>query len=166
MKLRYSPILLLVCLFIATILSCKKPADGAVIPDILPLETQNGANTFGALVNDKVFLPKGNSTQVLHASIEKGVLSIVAKNQSTNEDMAIALTNFEGVEHYYIAVDSEEINYSLSNEKYIAINGKISIKKFDTANKIISGSFFFKGKEIKTGKIVAISDGRFDVRYN
>jgi hypothetical protein len=43
--------------------------------------------------------------------------------------------------------------------------GKLTITKYDKINRIISGRFFFTGKDAVTGKIVNITDGRFDIKY-
>ena len=52
--------------------------------------------------------------------------------------------------------------------RYDAIDnnsGELKIKKFDTGNRIISGTFFFTGTDNSTGQTVNITEGRFDIRY-
>lgn len=44
-------------------------------------------------------------------------------------------------------------------------NGILTITRFDPVNFIISGTFSFKAKEINTGEIVEITEGRFDMQY-
>ncbi|MCW3074373.1 MAG: hypothetical protein JWP69_1442 [Flaviaesturariibacter sp.] len=51
-------VLIAVASLMLTSVSCKKDKDNDKLPPI----TQNGANTFGCLVNGKVWLPKGYST--------------------------------------------------------------------------------------------------------
>jgi hypothetical protein len=41
--------------------------------------------------------------------------------------------------------------------------GKIHFTKIDTLNRIVSGTFEFKAIDKNTGKIISVTDGRFDV---
>ena len=43
-------------------------------------------------------------------------------------------------------------------------NGSLFIKKFDQANRILSGTFFFTGTNT-SGIKISVTEGRFDIRY-
>jgi hypothetical protein len=51
--------------------------------------------------------------------------------------------------------------YNTNNE----VSGELKIVKLDTENQIISGTFWFDCKEVNTGKIAEIREGRFDINY-
>lgn len=51
-----------------------------------------------------------------------------------------------------------------SGESISTMSGVLKITRFDPANFIISGTFSFKAKEIYTGEIVDITNGRFDMQ--
>ena len=44
-------------------------------------------------------------------------------------------------------------------------SGQLYISKFDSINRILSGTFFFTGTKVSTGEKVTVTDGRFDIRY-
>ena len=44
-------------------------------------------------------------------------------------------------------------------------SGELKINKFDSVNRIISGTFFFTGTDNSNGQTVNITEGRFDIRY-
>ena len=66
-------LLLLATSFILISSSCKKNKSDNPINQ-LPPETQTGANTFGCLVDGKVFLPKDPETFDLYSLVNKGVV--------------------------------------------------------------------------------------------
>jgi len=59
---------------------------------------------------------------------------------------------------YYQSEDGSEY---LTNTQY---NGEVNIVRADTIHKIISGTFNFTAFNKSTGKIVKVTDGRFDVK--
>jgi hypothetical protein len=46
------------------------------------------------------------------------------------------------------------------------VSGNLTITKFDLANRIISGKFYFNGKDTASNETVKITNGRFDLHYN
>ncbi len=53
-------------------------------------------------------------------------------------------------------------NYRTNN----TYTGTVIITRCDTVNQIYSGNFYFKAVDENTGKIVNVTDGRFDVKRN
>lgn len=63
--------------------------------------------------------------------------------------------NSEGIGYY------KSHSFSTDSE-YV---GELEIIKLDTNKKIISGQFWFQGKEFNKDSITTITDGRFDINY-
>lgn len=162
----HKPMKKLTLLFICLLLfaSCKKKTVATPDP-VLPAETQTGANTFGCLVDGKVFVPKGNFTiPGLSTVIQFNILSLGAARTSSNESISFGIRNMNAVNNYDL-IFPNEAEYSLKSEQYAPIEGKITVTKYDQVNKILSGRFYFTGKNTQTNKLVYITDGRFDVKY-
>ena len=171
-----------------TFSQCKKKSTNPI--DELPPETQTGANTFGCLVDGKAFKPGGASLsggslqcnyQYLGNQVGGGYFFVV---KGTNQSDA-------GVFSVSLFIDSLQIfqgnkltlrsringNASASYFKsptnpYYEIYktgstnflGEIWVKKFDTLNQIVSGTFWFDAVN-NSGQKVEIREGRFDMRY-
>jgi hypothetical protein len=162
--------------------NCKKNNSDPI--EELPPETQTGANTFGCLIDGKIFLPKGNplAGPIKKASYQlvngKYSLLISGSNTSSNitkgvgmqgDSIIISTGTFELVEYNvkgklsgsYAEFESGNINDYFTNN----INrGQLTITKFDTVNQIISGRFWFDAKN-SNGQIVQVREGRFDMPY-
>lgn len=162
---------------------CKKNEPTNPI-DQLPPETQTGANTFGCLIDGKVFIPKGDpfggpikkaAYQLLNG---KYTLLISGKNSSSGivkgvgiqgDSISIAIGMYELFDYnsngklsgsYAEFAGANITDYYTNN-----INrGQLVIKKLDEANQIISGTFWFDAKNTN-GQIVQIREGRFDMPY-
>ncbi len=52
--------------------------------------------------------------------------------------------------------------YKTTNE----YSGQLKIIKFDEANRIISGTFYFDAVNSVSGKAASITEGRFDIKYS
>lgn len=171
-----------VIIIFLTLISCSKEEDCDNPVDCLPPLTQAGANTAGCLVEGKVLLPSGqglNSGSVLKAQYNKAV-------DNADNLFTIAIRDLEGArksifiemrgiqlspnETYklkesdsgvYAAFLTENLTaYSTSNETI----GEIFISHLDESKRIISGTFWFNGRN-KQGEIVEVREGRFDVSY-
>jgi hypothetical protein len=161
--------------------SCKKEISG------LPEATQTGANTFGARVNGEMWIPQQfgpfNASNLLEARLLGNNFYLKAQNfaSSPNEsefDLAIGgltgtgtyslnvNTNYpsQGVNYgYYVKRNLTPINEWITSASNI---GSITITRFDTTARIISGTFQFTGGEINnSASAVSVTDGRFDVKY-
>jgi hypothetical protein len=168
--------------------SCKKHKNVNPI-DQLPPETQTGAEAFGCLVNGQVFKPKGSSLsgpnlsaiyQYLYFNSSSGY--VLAVNAADKKDpcnitqigfrfdstkikegtyLLKSMQKGQGGGGYQILKCSNSLNEFLSNDQ---IGGQLNLKKFDTVNQIVSGTFWFNAVNEK-GDTVKITDGRFDVHY-
>ena len=155
-------------------IACKK--DNA---EKLPPATQKGANTFGFLLNGKVWLPKTpflKSSEKLHISYypnnNGGTLSISAKRYFDNggfQSISISSSNITSVGVYPIAIDKAVIYYYDTNSCEYHWNdnskmqGTLTITKLDLTNYIISGTFVFKLEKEGCPTINA-TQGRFDMK--
>lgn len=168
-----------------TFSNCKRDKTNNPV-DELPPETQTGANTFGCLIDGKVFLPKGNP---LAGPILKAQYQLVNGRQG----FGISARHSNGETGKIVGIIGDSVMISigtinltslspgkfrggytysdLSNLTGISYNtneiekGQITIKHFDTINQIVSGIFWFDAKDTVTGKIVQIREGRFDLPY-
>ncbi|MGQ0738421.1 MAG: hypothetical protein ACT4OJ_05115 [Bacteroidota bacterium] len=164
---------------------CKKKKDE------LPPETQTGANTFGCLVNGQVFLPGGAQLsggslqcnyQYLGSRANGGHYFVLSgRNQTSGnplrsvslytdslqlaENIKLTLKNrIKGNasgRYFGPQTDINIATYVTNENLYI---GELWIKKLDTLNQIVSGTFWFDAVN-SNNKKVEIRQGRFDVRY-
>jgi hypothetical protein len=163
---------------------CKKNTEEPT----LPTETITGAMTFGCKVNGKVFVPRdgrgkpGLFVQYVYMGIGPGggwYLNIPATNwvPASPEGLTIQTDSLLVVEgqtyEFQLSSSYQPIKgtanavYYNGSDTYPKLNiesGSLFIKKFDQANRILSGTFFFTGTN-PDGLKVSVSDGRFDVRY-
>ena len=149
----------------------------------MPPETTTGAMTFGCKINGKVFVPKdgrgkpGLFCQYVYLGSGVGggwYLNIPAVDWNPSSIPAVSITTDS-------LLVSENSTYQFKYRKkgfpgafysdgpqYNATDnnsGELKIKKFDSVNRIISGTFFFTGTDNSNGQTVNITDGRFDIRY-
>lgn len=178
--------LIFVCL---TASKCKKDKPGNPI-DQLPPETQIGANTFGCLVDGKVFLPYDIGLYprltcyyqyIYHPSPSGYVFQVKANNkknppyfQSINigfDSLKLIQGNTyqlqEGARGFsrgnYIKAKSDNTSYE-DYFTYSPYSGEIIINKFDEINQIVSGTFWFNAVSAN-GDTVQVTDGRFDMQF-
>ena len=172
---------IIICFFLVLVLSsfssCEKDEDFSV----LPAETQSGNNTFGCYVEGKRFFGgylvyamvpgfavsyhnKSNyiiiNTTGRFEDNEKGAMSMQIFNPSVN----VTLKIFNG-EFKYIN-SNLRINYGVLD------GGEVTITKFDTINKIVSGRFNMIGKtdigtnDYSVSDSIKITEGRFDLKIS
>lgn len=170
---------------VLTSIQCRKNKPTNPI-DQLPPETQTGANTFGCLIDGKVFKPKGDpfggpikkaSYQFLNGGFYFGISGIDKSNPEDVIDVGLradsivlgtgtfSLTKYGskgffggGVGHNKIS--QMRIDYYTNDTQ----TGQLIIKHFDTVNQIVSGTFWFDAKNTN-GEIVQVREGRFDMPY-
>ncbi|MDA9554937.1 DUF6252 family protein [Pelobium sp.] len=153
---------LLICFLLFTGMQCKKTTDTNK-QEVLPTETQTGAGTFGCLVNGQVWLPKGKFPYSgLTANIQFNILSIGASKST--EAIGLGVRNVLDVGTYDLSLAENETEYIIDSQIYKRTEGFLTITKYDKSNQIISGRFWFSAKN-STGETVAITDGRFDIKY-
>ncbi len=147
--------ILFICFFF---IFCKKTKK-----DVLPAATQEGKNTFGCLLNDVVWLPKSSvSIYQEYSNINGGYdpsnktfgIQAAKRDKYPFENINIYSKNITGIGTYrlYLNYDKTSTAYSFSESKQSnkdfflmndTINSVLTIKRLDTLNYIISGSFSF-----------------------
>ena len=145
----------------------------------LPPITQNGANTFGFILNGKVWRPHGiETTPTTNASYFNGGLSIQA-NKSFKSPFIFQSMTFHLIVHgidtgYYLLQNWNHgpgINYSdyASLCEYFTDSvfpAHVHLTRLDTVNRIVSGTFYMKLKpQAATCDTVNITNGRFDIKF-
>jgi hypothetical protein len=146
----------------------------------LPAETQEGKNTFGCLVNGKVWnayfggtdIYNTQATEATFDPFRQGLFSIMATN---NGKIYIGIIGIPTEKNYdFVRADSFQIGdmslrydsntcyYGDTNLTYF--KGKTRITKFDRQNRIAAGTFecTLKTKDCDT---VKITQGRFDMTF-
>jgi len=179
---RITPCLLSLLLLLV---SCKKEKEKDPLSQ-LPPETQTGANTFGCLVNGKVFTPGGvpgwaGSTISSYYQLVDDRYHFVlnVRNRKSSIDQAIGLfadslklaenkkyqfstrENGNVSARYSYSDNSVSKTFITGEDIYI---GELWIKKLDTVKLIVSGFFWFNAID-ENGEKIEIREGRFDMRY-
>lgn len=148
--------------------------------DRLTRATQTGANTFSCKIDGKVFKPSessglsfGSSPITVYNYPYSG-FGLVAKHSETENVqiprfIEIHLPYLQSTGIYDLGVNPYAfymLSYSGGPQYYTnrSHTGQLNITRCDTINKIYSGTFFFKAIDDGTGKIVNVTDGRFDVK--
>ena len=170
------PVLLLSLLLV----TCKREAY-----DPLPPATQVGNGTLACRINGEVWQPyhsdfKSGSTSARYLEKNK-TLYIGGFNTKKSQGFSFGLANYTGKPGVYIldslCTDLPRVcanfgRFSLS--KYFDFNeslwtssrykGQVEITKH-TDGGVVSGTFAFEAQNRKTGQVVKITDGRFDLIY-
>ena len=175
---------------IISIYSCNKSKTEL---NTLPAITQTGANTFGFKVNGEIWTTNGKycfnqygncrdnpsakyyqSFGTIIYSADKVVYKGLKVTSSEMFDISIR-NNFQGIGTYSLKYSDTTDLVSFTNTQswveYKLIPQRetfiVDVSKFDTTNKIFSGSF--SGKLYNTNNLndsIFITDGRFDIKYN
>lgn len=163
------------------IAGCKKDKAGS---EQLPPATQTGANTFGCLVNGKVFVPKGyDGTGRPNPHIQfdydlngQPYLSIETNlfvNSNSQGGVLLVFRNLNSIRYY--STDND-LRFTVGWPDVLSMCGGQTIDttvkswgggritKLDIPNRIIAGTFDFKYKTIQCDT-VRITDGRFDIKF-
>lgn len=164
---------LIISFTLVTLFSCSK--------DRLTKETQKGANTFSCKIDGIVFKPSeegtswsgANSLTVSNSQFNGFTLNARKFSTSTSlpVNVLIRLPYLNSTGPYSLTINGYgeyEVDYSMA-PVYRTNNihtGSVNITRCDTINQIYSGTFYFKAIDDNTGKIVNITDGRFDVKRN
>ena len=165
-------------------LQCKKsndPFSNNTTPStpVLPNETTSGANTFGCLVNNNVWLPNSGMTH-FYADYSNKVFYIGASyanpNDITDSGSHVSIRgNFINSIGTYnlrkLSADSDSVIghnvYYCKNTKFywiIGDSGYFEFTRLDTNNVTMSGRFAFNAVS-SYGDTVKITQGRFDIKY-
>ncbi|WP_299758694.1 hypothetical protein [uncultured Pontibacter sp.] len=176
MKTQALPLLLLFALL--SFSSCKKK--DANPKEVLPAATMEGKNTFGAMVNGKVWLPKGrpslfrsNFIVTYDPGYKGGTLNVSAyrkANENSPESamvMGMTQVDHEGV-YTFDDVELSGVRYYNGICEYddapdFYQRGKLEVTKLDLVNGIIAGKFELT-LAITGCDTIRINEGRFDKR--
>ena len=182
----------LAALFAITLCAGKCSKDtNPELPEQLPPITQTGANTFGCLINGKVWLPKGvdfqlpNMLATVDPTLGNGDLSIRVYRIIGGERTSMALLSGEikAIGTYEIGT-LKNVLYTIRRSKsdlsiqYCSadngwgsgnpnnVQGFLKITKYDLPNGILSGEFevSFNNTSCNMGDPVKITEGRFDFK--
>jgi len=161
--------------------SCKKAKTGI---EGLPAVTQEGKQTFGCMVNGVLFLPKGSGfggpiKQSNYTPVDGTLLFILSARRSENDKTLGVNIAADGIElhtgmtiplvapgkgaasgTYTDYATPEFKDYRTNNQ----ITGELKITRFDFANQIVSGTFWFDAVD-ENGQKVEVREGRFDMRF-
>ena len=169
-------------------MKCKKDKVGI---DALPPATREGKNTFGCLVNGKVFVPKGSNLggpilssyyQYLDSPSAKGYffnVSATMKNRNGNGTEGVNINSNNLIikqgQSYMLKNSGQDGEIYGSYGLTIGINsndfttkgqfrGELYISTFDEIKQIVSGTFWFDAVNDQ-GEKVEVREGRFDVHF-
>jgi hypothetical protein len=161
--------------------SCKKDINE------LPPATQSGANTFGAKVDGEMWIPQRfgviNASNLLEARLLGDNFYLTAQNfaSSPNEsEFDIAVIGLTSTGSYMLNNNTSHPNSNYSYAYYVkrkftplfewitstTYTGTVNITRFDTASRIVSGTFEFQaGETTNAAAPIRVTEGRFDVKY-
>lgn len=175
--------ILLIILASILLTDCEeRDRDKGVNPNILPEATQKGANTAGCKVDGKVwvvsrnYIPKigGGGTYVEKNGGYEIVRLNVRKVFDEGSQLYIKIyTDSVKINKKYIFIENDSMAFSnramyipeFFGEGYLATKGHMIITHLDRDKKVVSGTFEFEAKN-REGRIIKITQGRFDKRYN
>ncbi|MFY0483896.1 DUF6252 family protein [Flavobacterium sp. PLA-1-15] len=171
-------------LLLAFTFACDKDDDKKSTNPIdqLPPATQTGAQTFGCLIDGKTFVPPKFGNNAPHAFYQfvngAYALSIYGSRTDSSNLKGVIIGCFDMplIQETTYSLKEKATNnyfgsYLIGGGIYGEYNstsiegGTITITRFDPVNFIISGTFSFKAKDLNTGEIIEITEGRFDMQY-
>lgn len=172
-------------LFLSSILviiansGCKK--NSYVEPDpVLPPVTQVGANTFGFMYGDALWVfnsekPKNKIDAYITVQGKYFQMRVECAGASYDprlDVITIFADNFNGVGKYSIeTILGAELIFvqSIDPNKDLIYNiqpgSELVITKYDPDKKIVAGEFSFSAKKKGGDEIITVTKGRFDVIY-
>jgi hypothetical protein len=173
-KLTFVLFLSVVGLYIIPCTSCNySPPEPTWKSDtILPPITTIGANTSGCFVNGKFWLV--TPTRKTNGSYSRGSVSIVLERSGNNELSNITISsvyNMIYVPGIYKYSRKLGAGYLTVGKLYRTNNdtdnvGYLNIIRLDSVNRILSGTFEFKGYSSSLNpNSISITSGRFDINY-
>jgi hypothetical protein len=160
--------------------ACKKDRK-----DTLPQETQEGYGTFGCLVNNRIWTPKGYSSSPRTIAIVRDSSIVIAANRGeSSESLKIILQSTKILQDTLYLINSDSNSFAIysitcdllhdcffwTNAQY---QGQLILTRFDTIERIVSGRFSFKADFVVDPlsdcfcdtSVLDITEGRFDLLY-
>ncbi len=156
---------------VALVIGCKEK-------EVLPSNTEEGLNTFGVKIDGKIWVPESkiaivNPVEKISVRYLQGSLGITARKGATDEVITLVVRDIKSPGTYALNSNSTdrttETNFQgkYIDDEYLLKSGgvnEINFTKFDTINKIASGTFKcqFQGKNKQITK--NFTQGIFDVK--
>ena len=171
--------ILIGCLSLFLLVACNKEVEE------LPAATQTGANTFGAKVDGKIWVPSKfgvlPADDLLQARFNApNSLLIKAKNfasSPTETEFEIQIAGVTGTGTYLLNTNVTKPTaasygyyvkrrFTPENEWITSAThtGSVTITKLDTVNKIVSGAFQFNALDLYSTQTLSVTEGRFDIK--
>lgn len=172
-------------LLIIVIFNSCDDKDVIVIPPIsqLPSPTQTGANTFGCLIDGKVFKPgyQNNSITCFYQFNDGEYYFFVSGNNTKNNVLTGVSIGTEGLSIFqgqtldlYARIPGNAFGilsnlddntgiYQINTTSTIN-TGKLTISKLDFTHNIVSGTFWYDVKD-NQNVVHQIREGRFDMQF-
>jgi len=167
-----------------TLSCCNKDDDNKPKTELekLPPATQTGAQTFGCLIDGVAFVPPkfGQNAPNAFYQLVNGAYTL-GINASTGGGSQMKSINIGCLDMPLLSVNNfflkefemgnyfgeyrKAAGFEFDGSSFTTNPGNLVITRFDASNFIISGTFSFKAKDIYTGEIVEITNGRFDMQY-
>ena len=165
------------CLALVLNSGCKKEIEK------LPSATHSGANTFGCLVNGKAWVPTGggwmSGVNPTYGGFFRNVdnsLNIYIMAFRENDRISLFLKHPMTTGTYHLNSDTDIMPGPVYPKSYGAYiqgtdnpfttdalhTGTVVITYADTVNKIVAGTFNMQLYQKNTGKLINITNGRFD----
>ncbi|RRJ91604.1 hypothetical protein EG240_05235 [Paenimyroides tangerinum] len=166
------------------VIACNKDDDTNIKPEdiVLPEATQTGAVMLACKVNGVPYICKGyNQVTSYYQWVDGGYGFIIRGLKKTDFVWSISLGNRGNASMSKGTHPLNEVNpgywgggyikggpdsylkVSLTNSTYI---GEMTITKFDLANEIVSGTFWFDVQNPWTGEKIEVREGRFDTHFS
>ncbi|RZK59898.1 MAG: hypothetical protein EOO91_03485 [Pedobacter sp.] len=144
---------------------CKKLRLFPEYVEKLPAMTTEGKDTFGCLIDGEIFLPRG--TFPMTPGLRKNVNPVTLELQVNrgSKSLNINVSHITNSGEYDLTTNMNSAEYYDGAEQYIATSGKVMIKTRDFMKEVLAGTFSFVLTNLKTGKTISVTDGRFDMKY-
>jgi len=164
----------------ATTLALSISCDQAVVdngPELPPI-TMEGNNTFGCLLNGKVWLPitnldGGGLLAELQTAIDTLGITISADNARDDNGFTLAVYDSPIIkigEPYDLTNPDFFVQFFWYDEATTCYfdeitSGVVTFTRFDTTTGIVAGTFEFGARSLNCNDRVVVTDGRFDLPF-
>jgi len=170
-----------ICILLLTLpllsVECEDPI-AEEPPYELPPITQEGANTFGCLINGEVWIPGSSDSKIKTIDARyplADIFDIYVTNTFDNTDyFNIGLKDTSNIweGHTYRLYTKEDASFAFELDDCLFVNGytggqivagELFISRFDSGNRFVSGTFWFTA--VSDCDTVFVKDGRFDLLF-
>jgi len=169
-------ILIIIILLPSMSVECEDPI--AEEPTELPPITQEGADTFGCLIDGEVWVPGSNSRrdEPIYANyplinrFDIIVFRAVGPLTMLNIRLIDSTNIWEGQRFDFTKRNEIAFDFNYDGCKFVNANvggqiiaGELFISRFDSGNRFVSGTFWFTA--VSDCDTVFVKDGRFDLLF-